>query len=246
MIIYFPKTKWILWQSYLLNTFFMKAEKIYDFVESFSFGRITHCLHVTGHISVFREMYQLGWAWCRCMQLDHYRSNQPQRELAESSSVGTLIVRSRYIAELCQPGHSSKSISFHLSHLLKSTIEWEWVRCMLICINLAWIPRGPTLGLFREGSQVETSAYSLKSRLTKRVKQMQRPPLLLRPSIITTTKYCYWAKVGRVIYRPCQTFKVFTEQNPEITQKEKRQKFQTKARNNSFWIVWLCFYKTEN
>ena len=142
--------------------------------------------------------------------------------------------------------HSSKSISFHLSHLLKSTIEWEWVRCMLICINLAWNPPGPTLGLFREGSQVETSAYSLKSRLTKRVKQMQRPPLLLRPSIITTTKYCYWAKVGRVIYRPCQTFKVFTEQNPEITQKEKRQKFQTKARNNSFWIVWLCFYKTEN
>ena len=75
MIIYFPKTKWILWQSYLLNTFFMKAEKIYDFVESFSFGRITHCLHVTGHISVFREMYQLGWAWCRCMQLDHYRNH---------------------------------------------------------------------------------------------------------------------------------------------------------------------------
>ena len=51
---------------------------------------------------------------------------------------------------------------------------------MFICINLAALPVGglPTLELFREVSEVDTSAYNLKSRLPKRVKQMQCLPLL--------------------------------------------------------------------
>ena len=99
-------------------------------------------------------------------------------------------------------------------------IYWMGLGKMYVYLHKSCLSSGrclpPTLELFREVGQVDTSAYPVKSRLPKRVKQMQRPPAL-KTKLSGSQNYCYWASWagwGWVIYIAGQALKVFNEHNP--------------------------------
>ena len=110
----------------------------------------------------------------------------------------------------CKPAWDTAETSLHtlvsgvnLSPLfpLFTFIYWMGLgKKMYVYLHKSWLSSGrclpPMLELFRGVGEVDTSAYPVKSRLTKRVKQMQQRLPALKTKWSGSQNYCYWAQVG--------------------------------------------------